>query len=152
MITNKQRESNREESRRWYSENREDYNILRRKRYAANKEVRIKARNRAATYRQTQSIFGVVPDRVIKRLLNGKVVVVLSTGQVAGKLGRTPQMIRNWESKGFIPPSVFSDDHRLYTKRQVRLLVTLLNAVQRNNGRWGSAAVMARIKHTYEKW
>lgn len=149
MITKKQRDHSREESRRWYSENREEYNVLRRARYAANKETRIKARERAARYRENNPMG---TGRVLKRLLGGKMVDVLSTGQIAIMVDRTPQMIRNWESLGFIPHSVFLDDHRLYTRKQARLLVTLLNTVNRNNGRWSASAVKKRIKHTYDRW
>ncbi len=149
MLTERQKAA-RKDMRQWYGENRDDYNALRRERYALNKGARDKAIERAAIYR-TEREAGRQIERKMTREHNGKTVIVLSTGQVAGMLDRTPQMLRNWERDGLIPESVFPDEHRLYTKQQARLLVTLLNSVKRNGG-WSPWVVRERIAHTFLKW
>lgn len=136
----------------WYESNRDEYNAVRRTRYGMNAEVREAARIRASNYRARCRKGNVKTGRNLTRLYRGKMVEVLSTGRVAEMLGRSPQMMRNWEIAGLIPASVFPDSHRLYTKKQARLLVTLLKHVQRNNGSWDSNAVRARIAHTRNKW
>ena len=151
MTTERQKAArNREGVRRWYGENRDEYNELRRERYAYDKGARDKATERAAIYRAERAA-GRQIERKVTREYDGKTVVVLSTGQVAALLQRTPQMLRNWERDGLIPPSVFPDTHRLYTKRQARLLVTLLNSVKRSGG-WDTNVVNRRIKHTFLAW
>lgn len=152
MATEKQKAArNRVGARRWYWKNREEHNALRRERYANNLEAREKARQRAAEYRASMNA-GMTIDRKVTRKYDGKNVIVLSTGQVAKMLGRTPQMIRNWERGGLIPESVFRDTHRYYTKRQARLLITLLNTVDRSGGSWTTCPVKRRIKHTFLAW
>jgi len=151
MLTERQKAArNREGVRRWYDENRDDYNALRRERYALNKGTRDKATERAAIYRAEREA-GRKIERKMTREHDGKTVIVLSTGQVAALLDRTPQMLRNWERDQKIPESVFPDEHRLYTKQQARLLVTLLNSVKRSGG-WDTNAVAARVAHTFSKW
>jgi hypothetical protein len=134
--------------RRWYSMNREAYNALRRERYAADEEARAKARQRAADYRMR----GDIPiTRELTRVLNGVEVNVFSTGQVAKLLGRSPQMLRNWEKAGLIPASVFPDKHRFYTKAQVDLLIDLASAIY-NHGGWTAPEVKAEVRQVHKNW
>lgn len=134
--------------RKWYGENRDDYNALRRQRYAEDKEARKKARERAARYRNAKPPI----ERTLTRELNGKVVEVFSTGQVAEAMGRTPQMLRNWENADMIPPSSFPDKHRLYTKRQVRMLVSLESIISTNRGSWSHPKVKAKVRSIVKRW
>ena len=145
-------ESAKAQHRKWYGENREDYNALRRKRYAENKESREKARERAAQYRAEINVCGRVIERVLTREVNGKTVEVFSTGQVAEILGRTPQMLRNWESANLIPASIFGDKHRLYTKAQVRMLVSLESIIGMNKGSWAHPKVKAKVRAIAKRW
>lgn len=149
LSVNQQAERNRAGVRRWYGVNRDEYNAERRARYAASKSARKKAQQRAAEYR-TRSIKTI--KRKLTRELNGKVVEVLSTGQVAAMMGHTPQMIRNWEQEGLIPMSVFPDVHRLYTKRQARMLVTLANVIKRNGGSLDSVPVWKYSRKIRASW
>jgi hypothetical protein len=141
-------QKNREYSRSWYTENKEEYNAKRRERYKANKEQREKARERAARYRAENPCI----ERQLTRELKGKTVQVFSTGQVAQQLGRTPQMIRNWENEGLIPRSVFPDRHRLYTARQVKLIARLAEVVAENNGSWAAPKVKKTIAYVQKRW
>lgn len=135
--------------RRWYGENREEYNSLRRKRYAQNKDARDKARLRAAKYRKS----GVSIEREVVRVVDGKTVVVLSTGQVAELMDRSPQMLRNWEREGLIPKATFFyDAHRFYTKKQARMIITLGSIIKRNGGSWNSTQSLKYRASLYERW
>ncbi len=152
MLTTQERAAakNRAGVRRWYDENRDEYNELRRKRYAKNKDARKKAQVRAKNYREDPPTS--IEPRKLKRLYKGKLVPVLSTGEVALLCNRAPQTVRNWERQGMIPTSVFEDSHRLYTKRQARMIVTLANAIVRNDGSWDSNEVRLRVEKMKEKW
>lgn len=141
-------QKNREYSRSWYTENKEEYNAKRRERYKANKEQREKARQRAARYRaENPSI-----ERKLYRELNGKRVEVFSTGQVAEAMGRTPQMLRNWEANDLIPESVFPDKHRLYTGKQKRMIVRLGEVIADNGGSWSAPAVKKAVASMQKRW
>lgn len=138
--------------RRWYGENRDEYNALRRERYASNKGARKKARLRAATRRQEERDGGVAIERQLTREVNGKRVEVLSTGQVAELMERTPQMLRNWEREGLIPASTFIDTHRLYTRKQTRMIVTLGRVIKRNGGTWDNTETQNYIEQIKQRW
>lgn len=138
--------------RKWYGENRDDYNALRRQRYADSKESRDKARDRATNYRGRQRAGKVEISRVLTRVINGRTVEVFSTGQVAEILARTPQMLRNWENADMIPPSTFDDKHRLYTKAQVRMLVSLEEIIGMNKGSWAHPKVKAKVRAIHKRW
>ena len=90
--------------------------------------------------------------RILTREVNGKEVEVFSTGQVAAILERTPQMLRNWERAGLVPPSVFPDNHRLYTKAQVRKLVSLASIIKENGGTWTSPKVRIKVRSIRKNW
>ena len=108
-------ERNRETVRRWYHGHSESYNEERRDKYANDKEVRAKARERARKYRERRRQGEGMSDAPLWRYVNGKGaceygqgerIPVWSTGQIAEAIGCTPQMLRNWEKKGWLPPSM----------------------------------------------
>lgn len=138
--------------RRWYGENRDEYNALRRERYASNKDARKKAQLRAAKRRKEERNGGVSILRRWTRELNDKRVEVLSTGQVADMMKRTPQMLRNWEREELIPKSVFPDTHRLYTRQQARMIVTLGRVIKRNGGSWDNTETRNYIQKIWWRW
>ena len=134
--------------RKWYDENREDYNALRRQRYKENKEARERARERAARYRSEDHTI----ERELTRKVNGKQTRVFSSGEVAAQMNRTPQMLRNWESAGLIPKSSFGDKHRLYTKAQVRMIIALEGIIGMNKGSWSHPKVKAKVRAIAKRW
>lgn len=151
MLTETQRqERNRVGHRRWYGENRDEYNALRRERYAENKEARAKAQQRAADYRQRGKI---AIERTLIRVhpATGLEVPVFSTGQVAALLSRTPQTFRYWEQEGMIPASIFPDSHRLYTIDQVSMLVDLALAIKITGG-WQTPEVQNLVQDIFASW
>jgi hypothetical protein len=141
-------QQNREYSRSWYTENKEEYNAKRRERYKANKEQREKARERAARYRAEQ------PDieRELFRTYKGKKMRVFSTGQVAAEMNRTPQMLRNWEKEGLIPEAIFPDHHRLYTVKQKSMILQLAETIAANNGSWTAPKVKKAVSWMHKRW
>ena len=152
LSINQQAERNRAGVRQWYREHRDEYNATRRKRYAASKAARERARQRAAEYRAGQRSGEVQISRQLFRTVNGKRVKVFSTGQVAEAMGRTPQMLRNWELWMLIPESIFPDTHRLYTRAQMRMLVSLCKIIANTGGRWTHPEVSAKAKKIRENW
>lgn len=131
-----QHERSLETVRRWYHNHAPEYNEYRRQRYADDEDVREKAKERARDYRKRRRQ-GIPPESgPLYRFVNGKgpcpygegtKIPVFTTGHIASMIGSTPQMIRNWESKHWLPPCIFSDKHRLYTMAQVKLIVKLSN-------------------------
>lgn len=149
MITKEQQqERNRNGVRKWYGENREDYNKLRRERYAANEDQREKARDRAARYREEKAQI----TRQLFRDFNGNRVEVFSTGQVAARLDRTPQMLRNWERADMIPPSSFPDKHRLYTQKQADMIWGLGQVIIDTGGSWAHPKVQKQVRLIHKRW
>lgn len=126
--------------RKWYHGHSETYNESRRQKYASNLEAREKARERARVYRERRRTGVGQTESPLWRYVNGegsceygqgKRIPVWTTGQIAEDIGCTPQMLRNWERKGWIPASMFPDKHRLYTQNQAGL-ITLLAAFMSN--------------------
>lgn len=149
MMTDEARaEKNRAGVRRWYRENKEEYNEKRRERYAANKEAREKARQRAQAYRDANPTI----ERQLYREYNGKRVPVFSTGQVAQEMERSPQMLRNWEKEGMIPASVFPDRHRLYTAKQKKGIIALGVVIQKSGGSWAHPDVKKAVARLHKGW
>lgn len=131
---NGQHERNLATVRRWYHNHSEEYNEARRKRYASNDEIREKAKERARSYRAQRRNGTELNAEPLYRFVNekgpcpygeGLRIPVFTTGHIAQVIGSTPQMLRNWEQKGWIPDSMFPDKHRLYTQHQVQLIVGL---------------------------
>ena len=133
--------------RKWYANHREEFNALRREKYAKSIDSRKKARVRAARYRQGKRE-GITIDRELYRTVAGKSLRVYTTGQVAEQLECSAQMIRNWEARGWIPNSVFPDSHRLYLKHQVAL-ISKLNTKMANR-KANSRASRIEIVHQWQ--
>lgn len=115
--------------RRWYATHREEYSELRKQRYADNPKYRKLARQRAIAYREARRK-GLKVSRTLTRMVNGVPVEVFTSGYVADKLKCSPQLIRNWEARGWIPKPLFSDKHRLYTARQVELMKLMVETMR----------------------
>lgn len=143
-----QKEKSRAGARKWYSKNREEYNALRRERYAKDAAARKKAKERAARYRAEKPAI----EHELYRDLNGERKRVYSTGQVAVRMGRSPQMLRNWEKAELIPPSLFSDTHRLYTEAQLVMLIALENCIASVGGGWSAPRVKSLVREIHKNW
>ncbi len=135
-------ERNRESVRRWYANNREKFAKLRRKRYRADPERREKARKAAAEYRRARRE-GEKVRRTLLREIGGKTVEVFTSGYVSDRIKYSPQVLRGWEERGWIPATLFPEDkHRLYTAHQVALMKLLADATRQKAGRRKSASLV----------
>lgn len=145
-------ERSRESVRRWYAAHRDEYNAKRRARYSKGAEVARKARQRAQDYRDSVRD-GRGIERALYRVVDGAQVRLFTTGEIAEKLGCSAQMIRNWEAKGWIPPTVFPDSHRLYMAHQVALISKLYAKMSKSPYKKYKEAVVAQwMKSTQGKW
>lgn len=130
QATNSALEKNRESVRRWYARHREEYAELRRERYQKDAKRRKKARADAARYRRERAE-GLKVQRVLTRVLRGTVVNAYTSGYIADRIKVSPQTIRLWEARGWIPKPLFTGEkHRLYTARQMALMRLLADAVR----------------------
>jgi len=126
-------EKNRDSVRRWYVRHREEYAKLRKKRYRSDPKVRAKARRAAACYRKERQA-GLKVQRVLLREVGGELVEVYTSGYVADRLRCSVGILRSWEERGWIPPSIFTQGtHRLYTARQVALIRLLADSLKANS-------------------
>lgn len=118
----------------WYAKHKTEHNEKRRTAYANTPVLRKEARERAAQYRQSRRD-GKTVERSLVRVVNGSAVRVYTTGEVADHLGCSAQMIRNWESRGWIPAPVLPDSHRLYFKHQVEMIRRLYLKLAKGTGK-----------------
>lgn len=102
----------------WYDEHGEDLNASRRDKYANDPDTQKKARESAADYRDRRAS-GEKIETVRTRVVKGKTVEVFTSGYVADRVGVSSQSIVNWSQRGWIPPCLFNEKHRLYTKHQI---------------------------------
>lgn len=109
---------NRESVRRWYAAHSKEYNSKRRQAYANDPDLRAKAQQRAKEYRAKRAE-GKKIERVLTRIVNGVEQEVFSSGYAAQQIGKTPQSLRAWETKGWLPKPTIEGKHRLYTYGQV---------------------------------
>ena len=96
----------------------DERNATRRTQYADDPDLRQKARESAARYRARRAE-GQKVEQVRFRELDGEKVQVFTSGYVADRVGVSSQSIVNWSARGWIPPCLFDERHRLYTKKQI---------------------------------
>jgi hypothetical protein len=150
--------------RRWYHNHADEYNEARRKKYASDDGARERARQRAREYRARRRN-GAEPlsNEPLFRFVNkdgpcpygeGVRIPVYTTGQVAAYINSTPQMLRNWERKGWIPASSFPDKHRLYTKNQAFMIVSLAEFMigYRKSPKINRPALVGLLKKIKAQW
>lgn len=105
----------------WYSANKEQLLAKRRARYSSNPEARALAQQAAKEQRGNNPRTSTA-GQPLHKLINGEQVEVYRIGKVAEMVGRTEQVIRNWEKKKWIPEPRVDATHRYYTKNQVKIL------------------------------
>lgn len=110
----------------WYEKNKEAYNESRRKKYKEDPAIREKYLTRQKSYRSKNPY----ASKVSVREVDGADVEVFRIGMVAKYVGRSVDVIRQWEKLGIIPtPSVVGEAHRQYTKNQIALLKELAELI-----------------------
>jgi len=158
-----QHERNLDTVRRWYHNHSEEYNEARRQRYADDDDIREKAKERARSYRARRRNGTELISEPMYRFVNkngpcaygeGLKIHVYTTGHIAQVIGSTPQMLRNWELKGWIPDSIFPDKHRLYTDEQVGLIIGLSEYMvfYRKSPKAYKAGLLTLVTNIKEQW
>lgn len=140
--------------RRYYKKRRESLNATRKDAYEGDPAVRAQARERSrrARERNPKQYSDRVYYRDVKVAGVPRTIAVYPTGHIAKMIERTPQLIRSWEAKGWIPHPTFSGSHRLYTSHQVALLVNLSAALVKGRGRRSSEPVIEAIDRAHAEW
>lgn len=115
-----------EQYRSWYANNRDEFNARRRERYANDKGLREKARENAKNQREIRRERGGPKETTVIR--NG---VEVYRAAAAGQLiGRSPDTIRQWVMRGFIPDNQGDWTHRTYTMNQIELMKRLVKVME----------------------
>ena len=109
---------------RWYDRNGATRNERRREAYVRDPAARKANIERARKWRKDRAK-GVAISREIYKFLDGIRVRVYSTGQVADKVGVSPQTLRVWDQKDLLPKPLFPGTHRYYTRAQVKEITTI---------------------------
>ena len=107
--------------RRWYERNKAQFNPARAAKYASDPSLRQKRGEHQREYRRNNP--PARSDGTLTRQVNGTTIRVFRIGQVAQLIGRDVQVIRIWERAGRIPKPTIAGAQRLYTQRQVNLLI-----------------------------
>ncbi|QCG76664.1 putative DNA-binding domain protein [Vibrio phage vB_VcaS_HC] len=126
-LTNDQQEERqektREQSRKWYADNKDDHNAKRRSRYESDPEYREKAKEQARLSAQKRREANPSVTGVYHRELNGVQVQVFKASEVAEEAGINVRTLKADEKAGKIPSMSFEGRHRVYTSQQKANLI-----------------------------
>lgn len=112
--------------RKWYESNGSDYNQKRKDRYANDPEYRDRIKAQARETRERRKERGGVQETSVIR--DG--VEVYRVSAAAELLGKSPDALRSWVRKGWVPENN-EQVHRFYTKAQIRLMQRLVDVIQK---------------------
>lgn len=107
---------------KWYRVHKEEFNASRRKRYADDKEYRESQIKHAREQRRRKVIEEKAEKDRKQASLHGWVVTL---SVVADKVNRTPETVKYWEKKKWIPPVTRIGGVRVFSDHQVMLLKIL---------------------------
>ena len=110
--------------RKWYESSGSDYNEKRKKRYANDPEYRARIKAQAKETRERRKERGGVQETSVMR--DG--VEVYRVSAAAELLERSPDALRSWVRKGWVPEST-GQVHRFYTKAQIKLMRRLVEVI-----------------------
>ena len=112
--------------RKWYESNGADYNEERKKRYANDPEYRDRIKAQAKETRERRKARGGVQETSVIR--DG--VEVYRVSAAAELLGKSPDALRSWVRKGWVPEKT-GQVHRFYTKGQIKLMQRLVDVIKK---------------------
>ena len=126
----------------WYQRNRFLFNAKRSKKYRQDAAYREQCLERQRGYQLNE--FSLVS----RELPDQRVIKVYRVGQLK-KVGITVAMIKEWEARGLIPLSIFTNSqHRYYTPEQVELLGQLKTVVESEDGE----AISSQVELVSNNW
>lgn len=115
---------------RWYKNNKESHNRLRRSRYHSDADYREDQVERARAHRRSKATEVRAPREDSKLIIHeGNEIRVYRIGAVSVMIGASDQFIRKMESQGVIPATTVKSAHRYYTENQVGLMRELVEAL-----------------------
>lgn len=109
-------------NKEYYERRKEHISQYRKKRYYSSATVREKARARARAYYYKHH--RSPNKRVGYTVKNVDGLQLFTIDYAAQVIGKSQDLIRNWEKRGLIPASLYTDSRgwRLYTARQIKAL------------------------------
>lgn len=111
--------------KKWYDNNKKEFNAKRRARYHKDKEYREKAQENSKRRREVKATAKPAPGPEVREH-NGEEVLVYTVVQASERIGRSTATIRSWERRGLIPKPIFPGHARRYTKNQIDLLASMV--------------------------
>jgi len=137
---------------RWYQKNGGQLNAKRRQRYADDPEYRERAKAVSRVARTRRKERGGVSETTVMRIINGVEVELYRVSAAAEMIGKSPDTIRLWCRKGWIPDGE-TGEHRLYRLHQIKLLKTLaLMLEQHRYAKNYQKVLKACVAHIHKKW
>ncbi len=115
---------------RWYGRHSDEFNQKRRDRYHTDAKYRARVLKQAARTRKKPKVDR--DPRWKDVVIEGQTIPVLSVGELAIQIERSPQLIRVWEKKEVIPKPLLPGGARLYTRKQVKLIVALVALIEKH--------------------
>ena len=139
--------------RKWYNQNKKEFNAKRAQKYREDSETRQKILDYQNEYRKTHSRPSMAGARNV-RFYKGKKYEVFRIGHVAEYIGLSEQTIRGWERKELIPLPSFKSAHRYYSKGQIELLKEFaeLSAVTRWQPKLREIAIPKKVGEIKSVW
>lgn len=154
MKTKSKVEDGTSQFQRWYKEKGEKLNKDRKSKYHSDPEYRQSVLDRQARYRQNNPPASRARQK-ITRIVEGAEVEVVRMGDLVKMIGRSENIIRNWEKRGIIPKPSIESKHRYYTLRQVALLKELADIIdvcQVEGREVLQTAIETKSSHIHKHW
>jgi len=112
--------------RKWYESKGAGYNDKRKERYANDPEYRDRIKAQARETRERRKARGGVQETSVIR--DG--VEVYRVSAAAELLGKSPDALRSWMRKGWVPENT-EQVHRCYRKPQIKLMQRLVDCIEK---------------------
>lgn len=126
----------------WYRRNKFLFNAKRNKKYRQDAAYREQCLARQRGYQMNEG------NLVSRELPDQRMVKVYRVGQLK-MVGITVAMIKEWESRGLIPLSIFTNSqHRYYTPEQADLLKELYEVMESKD----DEAISSQVEFVSNNW
>ena len=126
----------------WYNRNKFLFNAKRNKKYRQDTQYRDQCLERQRTYQMNR-------DGMVERELpDQRKIMVYRVGQLK-MFGITVATIKDWETRGLIPVTLFTNSqHRYYTPQQVELLKGLNEVMEEGD----ETAISRQVDFVSQNW
>lgn len=135
---------------KWYAENRDEYNLRRRKRYNRDTAFRDRERKRLRDYKKKHP----KPKSDGRKFIEGEEVFTIT--KVCKLLGCRLKLIQSLERRELLPKTTVPMQKRYYTRGQIISMTPLILHCMKNARRMHAADVREETKSwsklAYEEW